>query len=145
MLARVNNHYGLLPWKGLSELQREFLNAFGAMEDDWRQQTFSRFGVEETEKEFKVTACLPGIEMKDIDVEIVNDFITIKAKRPQPELDKEEKYLRSERSFDEYEETLKLGAPIRTDAAKATYKNGVLEIVVPKSESAVPKRITVGE
>jgi len=104
-----------------------------------------RIGVEETEQEFKVTACLPGIEMKDIDVEVVNDFITIKANRQEAPLAEGEKYLRIERSFGEYEETLKLGAPVKSENAAATYRNGVLEVVLPKRESAVPKRIAIGE
>jgi len=143
MLARVNNGLDLMPWRNLATLQNDFLNYFAELDDFWQQHSYPRVKVENGEKDVKVSACLPGCDEKNIAVEIVNDFITIKAERPESEAKPEMNYLRRERSLGHYEETLKLGAHVRSDAARAVYKNGMLEITLPKAEIPAPTRIAI--
>jgi len=143
MLARVNNGMALMPWNNLAELQNQFINSFAELDDFWQQHNYPRVKVENNEKDVKVVACLPGYDEKNIDVEVVNDFITIKATRQEPEAGQDRRYLRHERSFGSYEETLKIGTRVRNDAAQAVYRNGVLEVTLPKVEIPAPTRIAI--
>jgi len=143
MLARVNNGLALMPWHNLADLQNEFINSFAELDDFWQNRNYPRVKVEDGDQEVKVVACLPGYDEKNIQVEIVNDFVTIKATHPETELDQDARYLRHERSFGEYEETLKLGSRVSSEGAKALYRNGILEIALPKADVPTPQRIAI--
>jgi HSP20 family protein len=90
-----------------------------------------------------VKAELPGIDRDNIDVNLSDHTLTIKAEKKKEEEVKEENYYRSERSYGSYVRTLDLPRDVRRDKVKATFKNGVLEIRMPKTEEAKAKEIKV--
>jgi HSP20 family protein len=99
--------------------------------------------VNETKKDVVVTLDLPAINPKEVSISIVGDRLTIKGERKKEEETKEENYYRSERMHGTFQRVVQLPTEVVADKAKATYKDGVLKITVPKSQKAVPKEIKI--
>jgi HSP20 family protein len=90
-----------------------------------------------------VKAELPGMEKENIEVNLTDHMLTIKGEKKKAEEVKEEKYYRSERSYGAFVRTLELPRDVHGDKIKATFKNGVLEVRMPKTEEAKAKEIKV--
>jgi HSP20 family protein len=99
--------------------------------------------VSETEKEVIVKAELPGMDVKDIDIALTEDLLTIKGERKLEKDDKKENYHRIERQFGSFARSLNLRAKVRTDGIEAAYKDGILTVTLPKVEESKPKKIEV--
>jgi len=99
--------------------------------------------IKETDKEIQIKADLPGIKMEDIDVSVDEDQLIIKGERKEEKEEKEKDYVRVERSYGSFYRSFNIGVPVKADEVKATYKDGVLEINLPKSEAKKPKRIAI--
>ena len=101
------------------------------------------FDVSETEKELIVKAEVPGTDKKDIDISLSDGVLTIKEEKRQQREDKNEHYYTAERRYGAFSRTMPL--PVEVDANKvdATDKEGVLKIILPKSETAKAKKIEV--
>lgn len=97
--------------------------------------------VTETDKEIEVTADLPGIDEKDIDVTLADGVLTIKGERKAEKEEKDEKksYHRVERSYGLYTRSIALPAEVEEDKVKADFTKGVLTIRMPKSDQAKSK------
>jgi HSP20 family protein len=92
-----------------------------------------------------VKAELPGMKKEDIEVNISDDVITISGEKKTEEKVEKKDYYRLERSFGSFTRTLRLPAETQTDKARANFKDGVLEVRIPKTEAAAQKvkKITV--
>jgi HSP20 family protein len=122
-------------------------------ENNWmtfRGERFNEFSprvnVTERDNEFEVTAELPGLTENDIDITLTRDAITLKGQKKQETEDKGDNYYRMERSFGSFSRTISLPTGvIDPDNVEAEFKHGVLTIVLPKLEEALPasRRITV--
>jgi len=99
--------------------------------------------VYETTDELVVTTELPGTKEKDVHVSIVGDVLTIKGERKQDREVKEENYHRMERFYGAFERHIPLPIPVEADKVKATFRDGVLEIRLPKAEEVKPKEIKI--
>ena len=88
---------------------------------------------------------LPGFRSKDIEIEVVGDMLTIRAKRETEEpRNSKGHYLKRERTCTEYEETVRLPAPVKGQDATAKYTDGVLQITIPReSEKKLSRKIPV--
>jgi HSP20 family protein len=97
------------------------------------------------EKEDKVIvrADLPEIEAEDVDVSIVENVLRIKGERKHGEEVKDESYFMTERRFGSFERAIELPVPVRSEDVQATYKEGVLEIALPKAEVKKAKEIRI--
>ena len=84
-----------------------------------------------------VRAELPGVNRDDINVEVVDDYLTITAARKTPAADG-----KGEESFS-FSRSVSLNGAVQADKVSATYENGVLTVTLPKREEAKPKKITV--
>jgi HSP20 family protein len=82
---------------------------------------------------------LPGMEKNDIEVNIADHQLTIKGEKKKEEETKNKNYYRSERSYGSFCRSIELPADVDIDKAKASFKNGVLEIHLPKTEEAKKK------
>lgn len=87
----------------------------------------------ETEKEIQVTAELPGMDEKDIQLSISKDFLTLKGEKKEKKEEKGKNFYRKERSFGCFERSIRLPMEVQSDKVKATFKKGVLTIALPKS------------
>ena len=86
----------------------------------------------ETDKEIRVTAELPGLDEKDVDISIEEGALTIRGEKRAEVDDKDRGY--SERSYGRFERRIGLPRDIERDKAGATFKNGVLTVTLPRSE-----------
>ncbi|WP_457550305.1 Hsp20/alpha crystallin family protein [Archaeoglobus sp.] len=91
----------------------------------------------------RVVADLPGFNKEDIEVWIEDGDLVIKAERKEEREEKEANYLRRERRFGRVYRRIALPADVDVENIKATYNNGVLEVVIPKTEKAKKKVIKV--
>lgn len=95
--------------------------------------------VKENDKEFIIKAELPGVEEKDIEVTVTNDSVMIKGEKKVEKEDKDRNYYYMERSYGSFSRVIPLDAEIEANKAEARFKNGVLDIKIPKSPSAKAK------
>lgn len=95
----------------------------------------------ETDKAIEVTADLPGIDEKDIDVTFLNGILTIKGERKAETEERDEKksYHKVERTYGLYTRSIPVPGEVDEDKVKADFAKGVLKITMPKSESAASK------
>ena len=101
------------------------------------------FDVVEDEKAFVVTAEIPGIDMKDLDVSLSDGILTVKGEKKNEEEEKRENYHRIERRYGSFHRSFRIPGEIDTDKLDATYKDGILKLVMPKGEASKPKKIKV--
>lgn len=97
----------------------------------------------EEKDRFVVKADLPGLRKEEVSVEIEENSLTIAGVRERREEVEEKNYHRSERSFGSFRRVVPLPAAIRTEGATATFRDGVLEVVLPKAETTQPKSVRV--
>ena len=99
--------------------------------------------VEETPDAYVFRADLPGLSSKDVKVTVHNDTLTLRGERKREEKKSDGSLHRVERATGVFERSFTLGLPVRADQVKASYKDGVLEVHVPKAEEAKPRDIEV--
>ena len=109
---------------------------------DWASRT-PAVDVVETPEAYVFHADLPGVEAKDVKITVNGDTLTLRGERKREEKQTEGSLHRFERSYGSFERAFTLGMPVRPDQVKASYKNGVLEIRVPKADEAKPREIEV--
>jgi HSP20 family protein len=97
----------------------------------------------EEKDDIVVKAELPGIDKDNIEVNVSDHHLTIKGKKKKEEEVKQEDYYRCERSYGSFLRTLELPKDVRADKVKASFKDGVLEVRLPKTEEAKAKEIKV--
>jgi HSP20 family protein len=99
--------------------------------------------VYEDKNEIVAKVELPGMEKDDIEINVADQLLTIKGSKKKEEEIKEDNYYRAERSYGAFVRTVELPKEVEADKAKAVFKNGVLEVRLPKSEHAREKEIKV--
>lgn len=97
----------------------------------------------EDDHEFVVKAELPGLEIKDIDLQIQENILTLRGERRLEKEVQKERYHRLERSYGSFQRSFTLPNIVNQETVKAKFKDGVLEIRIPKLEQAKPKQIPV--
>jgi len=92
---------------------------------------------------FVITAELPGVDKKDIVIDVKDGVLTLTGERAYDNEVTEDKYFRKERSYGKFERSFSLPVNVDADTIKAEYNDGVLKIEVPKPEEHKPKKITI--
>lgn len=139
----------LSPWKPFRDLERlarrleSPLRFFEDLEDG-REEAFVP-AVESFVKDgnLVVRADVPGMEAKDIDVNILGNVLTIKGERRTEQEVKKEDYLRREVSYGSFERRMTLPEGAAADKVTATFKNGVLEVTLPLPKETVAQKVPV--
>ncbi len=90
-----------------------------------------------------VEAKLPGINPADIDISVEAESVTLAGKRESALLEDNEKYLRRERRHGKFNRTFQLPFIVNADEVEATYENGILHLVLPRSEADKPRKIAI--
>jgi HSP20 family protein len=119
------------------------LEPFGAFGEGW--DAFSpQVDVVETDKEIRVSAELPGLDDKDIEVSLSHDVLTISGEKRQEEQERGRDYYRAERSYGSFRRSIPLPAEVDADKVDAVFRKGVLTITLSKmAEAKGRKQITV--
>lgn len=132
-------------WNPFSLLRQEmnslfdnFFRGFETEPFESRLGAFSpRVDVAETDKEIKVTAELPGMDDKDIDVSLTKDMLTIRGEKKEEKEEKSKSFYRMERSYGSFSRTVPLPTEIDTNKVKAEFKKGILSVTLPKTQQAI--------
>jgi HSP20 family protein len=99
--------------------------------------------VKDEKERIVVKADIPGIKKEDLSISVKEDLLTIRGERKEAQEKKEKGYTYSERFEGSFVRTVGLPATVRASEVKASYKDGVLEITLPKDENAKPKEVKV--
>lgn len=97
----------------------------------------------ETDNEVVVRAELPNVDPKSVDITVTNDAITLKGETRHEQEQKGRNYYRRELRYGAFARTLPLLTEVKSGEARATYKDGVLEVKIPKSERVKPTSVKV--
>ena len=97
----------------------------------------------EDKDDIVVKAELPGIDRDNVHVNLTDHTLIIKGEKKQDEEVKEENFYRCERSYGTFVRTLELPQDVQADKVKAAFKNGVLEVRMPKTAESKPKGISI--
>ena len=99
----------------------------------------------ETKDSIMVNVEAPGMSREQFAVEVKDDVLTLKGDRPFEKDVSREHYHRIERSYGKFRRSFVLGTPVQIEGITAAYKDGVLEIVLPKVEEAKARKIEITE
>ncbi len=97
----------------------------------------------ETPENIVLKAELPGLSREDIEIHVRDNMLTLKGERRFSKDVQEENYLRIERAYGAFERSFTLPTTIRQDTIRAVFRDGVLEVTLPKAEGARPKKIPI--
>ena len=143
MLPQTWRDRGSLLSPSVDEFFERLFYGWPSYEKDTDHTWSPRVDVQENEKEILIDVEVPGLEKKDIKVEVKDDTLTISGERKYEKKDKDSESCRVERHYGKFERTFGLPETVKSDKVSATYKNGVLTLKLPKTEKAIPKEITV--
>ncbi|HXG02402.1 MAG TPA: Hsp20/alpha crystallin family protein [Candidatus Binatia bacterium] len=137
------------PFRELTEIQQEMNRLFDSFFGrPTSVQAGERLWVPladmwETRDDLYVAFEVPGVREKDVSVSITGDLLTVKGERKWDKEIKEDSFHRLERVYGRFERAIPLPVPVQADKVKATYRDGVLEIRLPKAEEVKPKEIKI--
>lgn len=99
--------------------------------------------IAESQDGFVITMDLPGVNQSEVKVSLLGEVLTLKGERKQPAPEQGLAQHRAERRYGTFERSFSLGVAVRADQVKASMRDGVLEIRVPKAEEAKVREIEV--
>jgi HSP20 family protein len=99
--------------------------------------------MQETKDALVLTVEVPGVSEKDVTVSITGDLLSIRGERRVADEAKNQQYLHSERVFGQFERLIQLPLEVQADKVKATYRDGVLQVTLPKAEELKPREIKI--
>jgi HSP20 family protein len=132
------------PWGPFESLRKEVDRLFEDFGGGFWRRPFAALkfvaapavDVAETDKAYEITAELPGIDQKNVEVNVANGGITIKGEKKEETEERRKDYYVSERRYGSFERYFELPDGIETDKIEATFKNGVLKVTLPKTAEA---------
>jgi len=140
------------PWKDFGSLQERINRMF----DDTIRTLYPTDGEElekgtwapavdiyETNDSFVVSADLPGLNKDEIQIDLKDNTLTLKGEKKFEEKVSKDNYIRVERAYGSFVRSFTLPQNVDPEKIKAKYKEGILEITIPKKEEAKPKQIKV--
>jgi HSP20 family protein len=120
-------------------------NFFGERfpEKAFGEEWYPSVDISETEKDLFITAELPGLEAKDVNVSLSGDLLVIKGEKKKEKEEKDEHHHYVERYSGSFQRSLRLPVDVQFDKVEATFQKGVLKISLPKAEEARKKSIEI--
>jgi len=147
-LARFN-HSDLWNWPAVDQLQtlREEINRFFDLSDNGSSDVFNSWApaldIYEDKDALIVTAEIPGMKKEDIDISLQDGVLTVSGERKNEKKYEGSETSRSERFFGRFQRSVSLPKKVDADHVKASYKDGILTINLPKAAEAKPRQIEV--
>ena len=141
-VARQDNPFLSLQ-REIDRLFDDFTTGFPSFSKGVGADLLPSMDVTETDKEIEITAELPGLEEKDVQINVADNVLTIRGEKKAEKEEKDKNYRLLERSYGSFLRTLELPDGINTDAIKASIAKGVLKVTVPKPAPAQAKKVEV--
>jgi HSP20 family protein len=134
-------------WSPFDSLRSEIDRVFNEFTPGFFDRTFARLptaftrGVPavdfvESDKSYELTAELPGIEAKELDVTLANGILTVKGEKQESKEEKAKEFYLSERRYGSFQRSFQLPDGVEADKIDASFSNGVLKVVLPKTPAA---------
>ncbi|MBN1144775.1 MAG: Hsp20/alpha crystallin family protein [Bacteroidales bacterium] len=125
-------------WPNLVE---EFFNGenFPRFFDNETRYTLPAVNIIEGKEDYKIEVAAPGLNKEDFKVNLENNLLTISSEKEEKQEEKEEKVMRREFSYCSFSRSFTLPQTVNADKIRATHKDGILQVVVPKKEEAREK------
>ncbi|MDZ7330814.1 MAG: Hsp20/alpha crystallin family protein [candidate division KSB1 bacterium] len=142
----------IIRWRPLSEIdsfRREMdrmFDTFFGTSSEVAESTLAWYpsvDIKETKDDFVLTAEVPGINKDDIKISISENTLTIKGEKKEEKKEETENYHRLERRYGTFQRSFTLPTQVEDKKVKASYKDGVLTITLPKKEEVKPKEIPI--
>ena len=130
------------PWRALTRLQKDVNQLFNDAGVK-KGNTFPEMNVWAKDDSALITAELPGLDSKDINLTIQEQQLIIEGNRKAQELKQDECYHRQERGYGVFKRALQLPFPVNSEKIDAHFKNGVLSIKLPRAEEDKPRKIEI--
>ena len=136
------------PWFLVNRLQRDLDRLFASSSfGDESQQSVADFvppvDIREEDKQFVIHADLPGVDAKDIEVTLEKGILTIRGRRNLESREAKQGFRRVERLSGQFFRQFSLPDTADSQAVKARFTNGVLEVAIPKQAQVLPRRVSV--
>ncbi len=131
------------PWHELNNVADGLNQLFGLFPDYTPQYDYPPVNVWKGANEIRPSVKIPGIKAEDIEVNINHDTLTIKGERKAEALPEGTKAIRSERIAGSFKRSFSLPYPVENDAVEASYKDGILNIRLPKAKAMQPRKIAI--
>ncbi len=129
------------PFDELHSLQREMNRLFNGYDERTTLSRFPALNIWGDQEKMVVTAELPGMEPENIDIQVVENQLTLKGERPSDEPAEDAVCHRCERDAGTFTRTVRLPFAIESDKVTATYTNGILTLTLPRLEASKPNQI----
>ncbi len=119
--------------------------------DDWdlpslfseKNEWSPAFDIAENDKEYVVSAELPGIDIKDVEISLSDGILSVKGEKKHEKEDKSEGYHRVERRYGSFHRSFRIPGKVESDKVDASYKDGILKVLLPKAEGTETKKIEI--
>ncbi|MFO7736364.1 MAG: Hsp20/alpha crystallin family protein [bacterium] len=121
----------------------DFFDSYVNPEEELRNTGWPLVDIEEKEKGFEISAEVPGMTKKDIEIEINNNLLNIKGEKKEESEESEKNYHRKETFEGKFCRTFRLPETIDEEKIKANFENGILKVYVPKSPEKGTKKISI--
>ncbi|NIP30510.1 MAG: Hsp20 family protein [Candidatus Dadabacteria bacterium] len=134
------------PARELSRFDTFFDNAFGTLlRTDYYNEgrIYPNVDVYEKSDKYVINAEIPGLDKEDIKIDLKDGALTLSGEKKYEEKKEDGNYIRVERRYGKFERRFNLPENVNIEKVTANYKNGVLEVTLPKKEEAKPKHIDV--
>lgn len=129
------------PQERINEVERLFDSFFGS--DRVPAAWAPRVDAKETPTEITFHVELPGMKQEDIDVQFDGKMLSVTGKREFAEQENKDHYVRVERRYGTFERTFTINASVKKDEVTATYKDGILTVVLPKGNGESNHKIAI--
>ena len=136
------------PFRNVSDIQGEVNRMFDTflgrpMTEPSGRAWLPPVDMHETKDDLVLNVELPGVSEKDVTVSITGDLLSIKGERRWNDEAKDRQYLHMERAYGQFERLVQLPMAVQADKVKASYRDGVLQITLPKAEELKPREIKI--
>ena len=125
------------------EIDRLFSEFAQGVGPNGAQNIVPNIEISETDKAIEVTAEMPGLERKDVEISVDDDTLTIRGEKKVEENRKDKNVQLTERSYGVFVRVLQLPPGIDPSSVQATMSNGILKLTIPKPAQSEPKKIEV--
>ncbi len=142
-VARSSDNPFMSLQREIDRLFEDFTRGFPVLSTGGSNQLLPSVDVTETDKQIEITAELPGLEEKDVQVNVADNVLTIRGEKKAEKEEKDKTYQLVERSYGSFVRSLELPEGVNADAIKASIDKGVLKVTVPKPAPAQVKKIDV--
>ncbi len=139
-LMRWNPRRSVRPFD--DEIDRYF-DDFWNGEDSFISKFTPNVDIEELDDNFEFHVELPGLKKKDVKINVKENVLTISGEKKNKKEDKSDSYHRVESAYGKFQRSFRLPQNVKQSDIKAEFKNGILDIIVPKAEEAKPKEIEI--